>query len=201
MVQLGDWVLREACEQAAAWHRSGWAIGVSVNFSLRQVSAARFTESVLGARAASGLPAGALTLEVAERTLTDRGGAVRGALDDIREGGVRLAIGATGTDYAALARLRQLPVDVIKISSPLVAGLGTDATMAPLIRGMVQVVNDLGIDVVAEGIEHAEQLELLRAEGCTEVQGFLFSAPRPARDVRDWRGPAGCRHAPWGAEF
>jgi diguanylate cyclase (GGDEF)-like protein/PAS domain S-box-containing protein len=183
VVALGDWMLGEACRQAMAWRRSGLEIGVWVRCTPRQVAAARFTESVLGARAASGLPAGALTLEVAERTLTDRGGAVRGALDDIREGGVRLAIGATGTDYAALARLRQLPVDVIKISSPLVAGLGTDATMAPLIRGMVQVVNDLGIDVVAEGIEHAEQLELLRDMGCAFGQGGLLAGQMTASEV------------------
>jgi diguanylate cyclase (GGDEF)-like protein/PAS domain S-box-containing protein len=183
VVALGDWMLREACLQAMAWRRSGLEIGVWVRCTPRQVAAARFTESVLGALAASGLPAGALTLEVAERALTDRGGAVRGALDDIRTGGVRLAIGATGTDYAALARLRQLPVDVIKISSPLVAGLGTDATMAPLIRGMVQVVNDLGIDVVAEGIEHAEQLELLRDMGCAFGQGGLLAGQMTASEV------------------
>jgi diguanylate cyclase (GGDEF)-like protein/PAS domain S-box-containing protein len=183
VVALGDWMLREACAQAEAWRRSGLEIGVWVRCTPRLVAAARFTESVLAALAASGLPAGALTLEIAERALVDRGGAVRRALEDVREGGVRLAIGASGTDYAALAELRQLPVDVIKVGSPLVAGLGTDATMAPLIRGMIQVVNDLGLEVVAEGIEHPEQLELLRDMGCAFGQGALLAGPMTACDV------------------
>src|ERR1019366_6584080 len=135
VVALGDWMLGEACAQAMAWRRSGLEIDIWVRCTQRLVAADRFTESVLAALAASGLPSGALTLEIAERVLIDRGGAVRSALDDVREGGVRLAIGASGTDYAALTQLRQLPVDVIKIGSPLVAGLGTDATMAPLLRG------------------------------------------------------------------
>ncbi len=182
VVELGDWMLREACAQAAAWRRSGLEIGVWVRCTPRQVAAARFTDSVLAALAASGLSPGALTLEIAERALIDRG-AVRGTLEDLREGGVRLGIGASGTDYAALARLRQLPVDVIKVGSPLVAGLGTDAAMAPLIRGMVQVVKDLGIEVMAEGIEHSEQLELLRDMGCAFGQGALLAGPMTAPDV------------------
>ncbi len=180
---LGDWMLREACAQAMTWWRSGLEIDIWVRCTQRLVAADRFTESVLAALAASGLPSGALTLEIAERVLIDRAGAVRGALDDVREGGVRLAIAAFGTDYAALTQLRQLPVDVIKIGSPLVAGLGTDATMTPLLRGMMQVVNDLGVEVVAEGIEHPEQLELLRDMGCAFGQGTLLAGPMTARDV------------------
>jgi diguanylate cyclase (GGDEF)-like protein/PAS domain S-box-containing protein len=183
VVALGDWMLREACVQAAAWRRSGLEIGVWVRCSPRQVAAARFAESVPAALAASGLPPERLTLEISERAVIDRGVAVRRALDEVRESGVRLSIGASGTDYAALARLRQLPVDVIKVGSPLVAGLGTDTTMAPLIRGMVQVVKDLGIEVVAEGIEHPEQLELLRDMGCEFGQGGLLAGPMTGRDV------------------
>jgi diguanylate cyclase (GGDEF)-like protein/PAS domain S-box-containing protein len=183
VVALGDWMLREACVQAAAWRRSGLEIGVWVGCSPRQVAAARFAESVPAALAASGLPPGRLTLEISERAVIDRGGAVRRALEEVRDSGVRLAISASGTDYAALARLRQLPVDVIKVGSPLVAGLGTDAAMTPLIRGMVQVVKDLGIEVVAEGIEHPEQLELLRDMGCAFGQGGLLAGPMTGRDV------------------
>ena len=183
IVALGDWMLREACTQAMAWHRSGLECGAWVRCTPRQVAAARFTESVLGALAASGLPPGALTLEIADRALIDRGSAVRSGLEALRERGVRLAIGASGADYAALGQLRELPVDVIKIGSPLVAGLGTDTTMATLIRVMVQVVTDLGLDVVAEGIEHPEQLDLLRDMGCAFGQGTLLAGPMAAREV------------------
>jgi diguanylate cyclase (GGDEF)-like protein/PAS domain S-box-containing protein len=183
IVALGDWMLREACAQAVSWQRSGLEIGVWVRCTPRQVAVPRFTESVSGALAVSGLPAGALTLEIAEGVLMDRGSAVRRSLGELRERGVRLAVAASGTDYAALAELRQLPVDVIKFGSPLVAGLGTDAAVATLIKAMVQVVKDLGIEVVAEGIEHPQQLDLLRDMGCAYGQGTLLAGPMAASDV------------------
>lgn len=183
IVALGDWMLREACAQAVSWRRSGLEIGVWVRCTPRQVAVPRFTESVSDALAVSGLPAGALTLEIAERALMDRGSAVRRSLGELRERGVRLAVAASGTDYAALAELRQLPVDVIKFGSPLVAGLGTDAAVATLIEAMVRVVKDLGIEVVAEGIEHPQQLDLLRDMGCAYGQGTLLAGPMTASDV------------------
>jgi diguanylate cyclase (GGDEF)-like protein/PAS domain S-box-containing protein len=187
IVALGDWLLREACAQAAVWRRSGLEISVWVRCTPRQVAVPRFAESVLEAVAASGLPAEALVLEITERALTDHAssvrGTVRGALGELRDTGVRLAIAASGTDYAAVAQLRQLPVDLIKIGSPLVAGLGTDATMATLVKVMVHVVKDLGIEAVAEGIEHPEQLDLLRTMGCAFGQGTLLAGPMTAREV------------------
>jgi len=159
------------------------ATSVWVHCSPRQVAASRFAESVLSALAGSGLPAGALVLEVAERVLYDGGGAMLRELGQLRERGVRLAIDAFGTDYASLAHLRQLPVDVIKIGSPLVARLGVDATVATLIKAIVRVGTDLGIEVVAGGIERPEQLDLLRALGCALGQGPLVAGPMTAADV------------------
>ncbi len=153
IVSLGEQVLREACAQAAAWRSSGWPIGVSVNFSLRQVTAAGFAASVLTALSGSGLPPGVLTLEVAERVLVEGAGPMADGLAELRRHGVRLAIDDFGTGYASLAYLRQLAVDIIKIDPSFVAGLGADATLAMLTRTIIQVGHDLGIEVVAEGIE------------------------------------------------
>jgi len=183
IVQLGDWVLREACEQAAAWRRSGWAIGVSVNFSLRQVNAARFTESVLAALEDTGLAPAGLTLEVTERVLTGGAGQMVGGLAELRRCGVRLAIDDFGTGHASLAYLRQLPVDIIKIDPSFVAGLGQDPTLAMLTRTIVRVGHDLGIEIVAEGIEQPEQLDLLREMGCGLGQGYLIAPPMKALEV------------------
>jgi EAL domain-containing protein (putative c-di-GMP-specific phosphodiesterase class I) len=158
ILPLGDWVLREACVQAAAWRASGLAIGVSVNFSPRQVSAARFTETVLTALADSGLEPDALTLEVAERVLIEGSGPMVDGLAELRGLGIRLAIDDFGTGHASLAYLRRLPVDIIKIDPSFVAGLGHDPTLAMLTRTIVRVGRDLGIEVVAEGIERPEQL-------------------------------------------
>ena len=185
IVPLGDWVLREACRQAAAWRESGWHIGLSVNFSLRQVSAARFAESVLAALDSSGLPYGALTLEVTEQVLVEGAGPMVAGLSQLRRHGVRLAIDDFGTGYASLAYLRELPVDIIKIDPSFVAGLGIDGTLALLTRTIVQVGHDLGIEVVAEGIERPEQLELLRAMGCGLGQGYLVARPMTARGIEE----------------
>jgi hypothetical protein len=178
----------------AAWRHSGWAIGLSVNFSLRQVSTGRFADSVLAALTDSGLPAGALTLEVTEQVLVEGAGPMVSGLAALRQRGVRLAIDDFGTGYASLAYLRELPVDIIKIDPSFVAGLGTDGTLALLTRTIVQVGHDLGIEVVAEGIERPEQLELLRAMGCGLGQGYLVARPMTARGIEALAGagePAG----------
>jgi diguanylate cyclase (GGDEF)-like protein/PAS domain S-box-containing protein len=183
IVPLGDWVLREACRQVVAWRAAGFQIGLSVNFSLRQVSASRFTESVLAVLRDSGLPPGALTLEVTERVLIEGAEPMVAGLAELRRRGVRLAIDDFGTGYASLAYLRQLPVDSIKIDPSFVAGLGTDATLAMLTRTIVQVGHDLGIEVVAEGIERPDQLELLREMGCGLGQGYLVARPMTASGI------------------
>jgi diguanylate cyclase (GGDEF)-like protein/PAS domain S-box-containing protein len=188
IVPLGERVLHEACTQAATWRGAGWQIGVSVNFSLRQVTAAGFAASVLAALDESGLPPAALTLEVAERVLIEGAGPMASGLAELRRHGVRLAIDDFGTGYASLAYLRQLAVDVIKIDPSFVAGLGADATLAMLTRTIIQVGHDLGIEVVAEGIERPEHLELLRAMGCGLGQGYLIARPMSASGIEALMG-------------
>jgi diguanylate cyclase (GGDEF)-like protein/PAS domain S-box-containing protein len=191
IVPLGTAVLNRACQQVGAWRDAGWQVGLSVNFSLRQLSSAGFADSVLAALADAGLPRSVLTLEVTERVLIDVGGPVMAALARLRQLGVRLAIDDFGTGYASLAYLRQLPVDTIKIDPSFVAGLGTDGTLAMLTRTIVQVGHDLGIEIVAEGIERPEQLELLRAMGCGLGQGYLVAAPMSAKAIEALAPAAG----------
>jgi diguanylate cyclase (GGDEF)-like protein/PAS domain S-box-containing protein len=183
IVTLGDWVLREACAQVAHWRESGWQVGLSVNFSLRQVSAPRFADSVLAMLDEAGLPRSALTLEITERVLINAAAPMIDELARLRQLGVRLAIDDFGTGYASLAYLRELPVDIIKIDPSFVAGLGADGTLAMLTRTIVQVGHDLGIEIVAEGIERPEQLELLRAMGCGLGQGYLVARPMTAQGI------------------
>ncbi|MGA3151251.1 MAG: putative bifunctional diguanylate cyclase/phosphodiesterase [Streptosporangiaceae bacterium] len=183
IVPLGDRVLRHACLQVARWRESGWEIGLAVNFSLRQVGASRFTDTVLAALDDSGLPATALILEVAERVLIEGADSIVAGLARLRRRGIRLAIDDFGTGYASLAYLRQLPVDIIKIDPSFVAGLGTDAVLAMLTRTIVRVGHGLGIEVVAEGIEQPKQLEMLRAMGCSRGQGYLVARPMAATGI------------------
>jgi diguanylate cyclase (GGDEF)-like protein/PAS domain S-box-containing protein len=183
MIPLGNWVLREACCEVARWRASAWDIGLSINLRPREIAAPRFVESVATALEDSGLSPEMLTLEVQEEVLVDGGDELIARLSALRDLGVRLAIDDFGTGYASLAFLRQLPVDVIKIDPSFVAGLGRDETLTLLTRTIVRVGRDLGLVVVAEGIERPEQLELLREMGCPRGQGFLVARPMAPRSV------------------
>ncbi|WP_425581942.1 putative bifunctional diguanylate cyclase/phosphodiesterase [Streptosporangium fragile] len=183
IVPLSEWILREACQEVAAWRASSWDIGLSLNLSARQITAPRFVETVESALADSGLPPSALTLEVIEEMLVEDAEEIITRLSELRALGVRLAIDDFGTGYASLAFLRQLPVDMIKIDPSFVSGLGRDDTLTLLTRTIVRLGHDLGLIVVAEGIERPEQLELLREMGCTRGQGFLVARPMAARGV------------------
>ncbi|MFI0419409.1 putative bifunctional diguanylate cyclase/phosphodiesterase [Spongiactinospora sp. 9N601] len=183
IVPLSEWILRESCREVAAWRASSWDIGLSLNLSARQITAPRFVETVAEALAESGLPPSALTLEVIEEMLVEDAEETITRLSELRNLGVRLAIDDFGTGYASLAFLRQLPVDMIKIDPSFVSGLGRDETLSLLTRTIVRLGHDLGLIVVAEGIERPEQLELLREMGCTRGQGYLVARPMAARGV------------------
>jgi diguanylate cyclase (GGDEF)-like protein/PAS domain S-box-containing protein len=192
IVQLGEWVLRKACAQGAAWRAASWDVGVSVNLSLRQLNTPQFPAQVAAALAESGLPPGALTVEVGERMLVEDAGLIVGRLAELRDLGVKLAIDDFGTGYASLAHLRELPVDIIKIDPSFVSGLGQDPTLTLLTKTIVQVGRDLGMQVVAEGIEQPRQLAELREMGCGYGQGFLVAGPMAAPGVESLvRGGAG----------
>jgi diguanylate cyclase (GGDEF)-like protein len=180
IVPLGDWVLRQACAQGAAWQGASWDVGVSVNLSARQITAPGFAARVAAALAETGLAPGALTIEVNERILVEEDRLVIDRLADLRRTGVRLAIDDFGTGYASLLYLRELPVDIIKIDPSFVAGLGHDDTLTLLTRTVVQVGRELGLRVVAEGIEQPRQLSALREMGCHYGQGFLVARPMAA---------------------
>ena len=183
IVPLGEWVLREACVQGAAWRQASRDVGVSVNLSARQLTAPGFTARVAAILAEAGLPPGALTVEVNERILIEGNGPIVDRLADLRRQGIRLAIDDFGTGYAALAHLRQLRLDAIKIDPSFVAGLGHDDTLTLLTRTLVQLGRDLGLQVIAEGIDQPRQLAALREMGCGYGQGFLLAGPTAASGV------------------
>ena len=181
--QLGDWVLNQACEQGVAWRAVARGAGVSVNLSLRQLNAVQCVARVSAALESSGLPPEALTIEVGERALVEDAALVGRRLAELRELGVRVAIDDFGTGYAALAHLGEIAVDIVKIDPSFVAGLGTDPVLTMLTKTIVRVGRDLGVEVVAEGIEEPRQLTELREMGCGYGQGFLLARPMAASDV------------------
>jgi len=175
--RLGDWVLGQACRQGAAWRDAAWGVGVSVNLSLRELSDARCVARVAAALESSGLPGESLTIEIGERDLAADPDLAGRRLTELRELGVRIAIDDFGTGYAALAHLRRIPVDVVKIDPSFTAGLGTDPVLTTLTKTIVTVGRDLGVDIVAEGVETSRQLAVLQEIGCGQGQGFLLARP------------------------
>ncbi len=180
IVPLGEWVLRRACAEAARWPAE---IGVSVNLSPAQFKSHDLVPSVAGALAESGFPAERLELEITELVLLEESDGAFAILHQLRDLGIRIAMDDFGTGYSSLGYLRSFPFDKIKIDQSFIRDLGTKEDSIAIVRAVVGLSSSLGITTTAEGVETKQQLEQLAAEGCNEVQGFLFSPPRPAAEV------------------
>ncbi len=177
IVQVGGWVLREACRQAAAWRQSGHAIAMAVNVSGRQLDSDELVADVEAALADSGLEASALTIEITETTLMRNIEDTIRRLGEIKRLGVRIAIDDFGTGYSSLAHLQKFPVDALKIDRSFIASLRHNKEGETLIRTLVQLGKALSIETFAEGIEEEHELSLLKDEDCDHGQGFLFARP------------------------
>lgn len=185
IVPLGRQVLRQACEDAARWRRaSGAEIGVSVNVSARELVSRDLVRELESALADASLNPDALTLEITESALLDSE-PVDARLGELRRLGVRVAIDDFGTGYASLNYLQRFPVDQLKIAKPFVEAIGTGPEQDRLAAAIVRLGATMGLDTVAEGIEHVRQCDRLRALGCRYGQGHLFYPPLRAEDLAD----------------
>jgi diguanylate cyclase (GGDEF)-like protein len=180
IVPLGDWVLQTACREAAGWSQD---VCVAVNLSPAQFKSRNLVPSVVSALAISGLAACRLELEITESVLLHDSEATLATLHKLRALGVRISMDDFGTGYSSLSYLRSFPFDKIKIDRSFVNELASRNESMAIVRAVTGLGKSLGISTTAEGVETIEQLALLRTEGCTEVQGYLFSPPRPAEDV------------------
>jgi diguanylate cyclase (GGDEF)-like protein len=185
IVPIGSWVLEEACRQAASWLRSGFSIErIAVNISARQLGQTGFISGVRSALDRSGLSPHRLELELTETALmNDLENAIR-HLEGLRELGVSVAIDDFGTGYSSLFYLQRLPVSRVKIDKSFVQGItGRSRETLPIIRAIVDLSHDLGLTVIAEGVETEKQLEALVVAGCDLVQGYLIHKPQPASKI------------------
>ncbi len=186
IVPIGRWVLNEACDQVMRWrteHPDAAPQTVAVNLSVRQLHDPKLLEDVADALTASGLEPQALTLEITESILieeTDRGSR---ALDQLKAMKVKIAIDDFGTGDSSLSYLKRFPVDTIKIDTSLVAEMETSTTSAALVKAVVDLAHDLGVETVAEGVENTDQKVRIRELGCTYGQGYLFARPLTAAQV------------------
>lgn len=182
IVQLGEWVIRSALMEAARWPDH---LSVSVNLSPAQMRSTNLLPTVVNALAASGIDAGRLELEITETVLMHDTQANMAVLHQLRALGIRIALDDFGTGYSSLNYLRSFPFDKIKIDRCFVDEVDSREDNRAIVRAVTGLAATLGMVTTAEGVERADQLEELRREGCTEVQGYYFSRPVPVGQIKD----------------
>lgn len=186
IVDIGDWVLSAACQQMAAWRAAGRSINVAVNISMRQLGEGDLVERIAKLTERHGLKPADLSLELTESVVMADPESIAGLFARLREAGVTVAVDDFGTGYSSLAYLRRLPIDVLKIDRSFVMDADHDEEDAQIVKTIVALGQALKLTVVAEGIESPGQAELLRAMGCDQAQGYLFSRPVPAEELVQW---------------
>jgi EAL domain-containing protein (putative c-di-GMP-specific phosphodiesterase class I) len=180
IVPLGEWILRTACEQAGRWNRARPdqpPITIGVNVSTRQLHDPSFPGLVRDVLAGADVAPSSLALEITESLLPEDGAAVIEQLAELSALGVHVTVDDFGTGYSSLSRLHHFPIDTVKIDRSFISVLERDRNKVQLVQGIVSLAESLNLVVVAEGIEHPEQAEQLRAMRARYGQGYLFSPP------------------------
>ncbi len=188
IVQIGRWMLEEACKQLREWQEqypSDNHLTMSVNLSAKQLQQPQLIKEVAQVLRATGLDPPSLVLEITESALMVDVSSTTATLQRLKDLGVQLAMDDFGTGYSSLSFLRHFPVALIKIDKSFIREMGRDASEAAIVSGVIDLAHALRLRVVAEGIETPEQLSQLRALGCDLGQGFYFGRPLPSNEVRD----------------
>ncbi|MEH2624172.1 diguanylate cyclase (GGDEF)-like protein/PAS domain S-box-containing protein [Bradyrhizobium sp. AZCC 1719] len=190
IVPMGEWVIRQACATAAQWPDN---LHVAVNISAIQFRSPGLMQVIVGALAASGLAPTRLEIEITESVLLHNKEATLALLHQLRALGIRIAMDDFGTGYSSLTYLQSFPFDKIKIDRSFVKNITENSSSLNIVRAVAALANGMGMTATAEGVETAEQLHSIASEGCTEMQGFLFSKPLPAAEIErqflSGRGP------------
>jgi EAL domain-containing protein (putative c-di-GMP-specific phosphodiesterase class I) len=188
IVPLGHWVLSQACRRMADWHRrfpGQGDLSVSVNLSSKQFSQPDLLARIDGILAESGLPGEHLTIEITESVLMENSGGAATMLDELRARGIRLCIDDFGTGYSSLSYLHNFPLDRLKLDHTFVSRIATSPRNLEIVRAVVNLAHNLGMQVIAEGVEDVEQLARLWELGCDYGQGYLFRKPAAAEDLEE----------------
>jgi diguanylate cyclase (GGDEF)-like protein len=181
IVEIGEWVLNEACRQIATWRSNGADIGVAVNVSARQLVQSDIVEVVRDALERSGLPPESLCLEITESAVMRDPEAALATLTLVKDLGVKVALDDFGVGFSSLAQLKEmLPLHALKVDRSFISGLADDDRNSAIVAAVVMMATTLGLTAIAEGVETEAQAEQARALGCDVSQGFFFTAPEPA---------------------
>ena len=186
IVSIGAWVLRTACAQNRAWQDAGHEpVTVAVNLSARQFLDPGLVTTVVGILKETGLAAEHLELEVTEGAVMHNVEMAVATLNALHGIGIRLSVDDFGTGYSSLAYLKRFPIDKLKVDQSFVRHMQDDANDAAIVQAVINLGHSLNLKIIAEGVEIQEHLALLRAYGCEEMQGYLFSKPRPAGEITE----------------
>jgi diguanylate cyclase (GGDEF)-like protein len=184
IIQIGEWVIRTACQQNKLWQDLGLGnFPIAVNFSVKQLQERNLIDTITGILAETGLDATALEVEITESIAIKDLELTVSILKSLRAIGVRISLDDFGTGYSSLAALKYLPLDRLKIDRTFIQDLRANTVDAGIVRTIVNLGHELNLNVVAEGVETVEQFEFLRSINCDAVQGFLFSRPLTATDL------------------
>jgi diguanylate cyclase (GGDEF)-like protein/PAS domain S-box-containing protein len=200
IVPIGEWVIAEACRQAAAWREARLdrpPVRMSVNLSPRQVARSDVADAVARILEDTGFDPSMLDLEITETILLEEADASARALRSLKAVGVRLVLDDFGTGYSSLSYLKRYTIDALKIDQSFVAGLGRESGDGAIVKAVLGMASALDVGVTAEGVETADQLARLRANGCAYAQGYLFSPPVPAEEMPELLA----RGAPQGLDY
>lgn len=186
VVEVGDWVIGEACRQIATWQRQGLTVPkVSVNLSARQFADGLLGQRIAAILEASGIPRNCLELELTESILMQDVDEAMRILDSLKQLGLSIAIDDFGTGYSSLNYLKAFPIDVLKIDRSFVDGLPAGEQDGQIARAIIAMAHSLSLSVIAEGVENQAQLDFLRKHRCDEVQGFFLGRPMPADQLEE----------------
>jgi EAL domain-containing protein (putative c-di-GMP-specific phosphodiesterase class I) len=180
ILDVSRWVFRTACRQATAWSKQGTPLRIAVNLSPLDFLQTDLAGSLLSIMQEEHTPARLIELEITENSLLDSGAQVKNTLAQLKAAGLLLFLDDFGTGYSSLTYIKRFQFDGIKIDREFVAGLPNCQQSIALIQGILTIAKHLGLEVVAEGVETAEQANFLRQQGCQRLQGYYFSAAQPA---------------------
>jgi EAL domain-containing protein (putative c-di-GMP-specific phosphodiesterase class I) len=193
ILDIGAWVIDKACAQARAWRDAGvQAPRIAVNVAARQFAAGDLDVVLTRALARHDVPASCLEVELTESILMDQPEKVTQLLERIRRLGVKLSLDDFGTGYSNLGYLQQFPLDFLKIDQSFVRAMGCEPDGAVIVDAIINLAHRLGLRVIAEGVETEAQRDSLRARGCDEMQGYLFSRPLDADGLCAWLAERAC---------
>jgi EAL domain-containing protein (putative c-di-GMP-specific phosphodiesterase class I) len=190
---ISRWALNEGIRQCRVWHEAGIEISVAVNLSMRDLQEVQLPRTIAGLCESWGVLPTSLEVEITETAIAIDMDSTLKTLSELRAMGVSIAIDDFGTGYSSLALLRRLPLNTLKIDKSFVQGLTTDENDAAIVRATIELGHNLGLKIVAEGVEDQATWNALAALGCDIAQGYLLSRPIPPADLTQWM-----HESPWG---